>query len=139
MVVVKRSNKIFQALNLPKVLNLNPRSAMNKIEEIKNFIDEESIDVAFISESHDRENKKLEEHFNLDNFKVISNISQRQEKGGRPALIVNEEKYNVQDITNTLVQLPWGVEITWAVLTPKNVSPDTDDTEHSSWFNLFQT
>ena len=55
---------------------------MNKIEEIKTFIDEESIDVAFISESHDRENKKLEEHFNLDNFKVISNISQRQDKGG---------------------------------------------------------
>ena len=78
------------------MLNLNPRSAMNKIEEIKTFIDEESIDVAFISESHDRENKKLEEHFNLENFKVISNLSQRKEKGGR------------------LIQLPWGVEVTWA-------------------------
>ena len=79
----------------------------------------------FISESHDRENKRLEEHFDLENFKVISNIYQRQEKGGRPALIVNTEKYNVQDITNTLVQLPWGVEVTWAILTPKNVSSDS--------------
>ena len=52
---------MFQALNLPKVMNLNPRSAMNKLEQIKTFIEEEEIDLAFISESHDRENKKLEE------------------------------------------------------------------------------
>ena len=89
-------------------MNLNPRSAMNKVEELKTFIDEESIDVAFISESHDRENKKLEDHFNLENYKVISNLYQRAEKGGRPALIVNTEKYNVQDLTNTLVDIPWG-------------------------------
>ena len=47
LTVVKRSNKVFQALNLPKVLNLNPRSAMNKVDEIKTFIKEETIDVAF--------------------------------------------------------------------------------------------
>ena len=95
LIVVKRSNKVVQALNLPKVMNLNPRSAMNKIEELKTFIDEESVDVAFISESHDRENMKLEEHFNLENYKVISNLYQRTEKGGRPALIVNTEHYDV--------------------------------------------
>ena len=53
LVIVKRSNKVIQALNLPKVLNLNPRSAMNKIDELQTFIEEESIDCAFISESHD--------------------------------------------------------------------------------------
>ena len=58
--MIKRSNKIAQALNLPKVLNLNPRSAMNKVEELKTFIEEESIDCAFISESHETENKRLE-------------------------------------------------------------------------------
>ena len=125
LIVIKRSNKIFQALQLPKIMNLNPQSAMNKVEELKTFIDEESIDVAFISESHDRENKKLEEHFNLENYKVISNLYQRAEKGGRPALIVNTEKYNVQDLTNTLVDIPWGVEVTWAIITPKNVSADS--------------
>ena len=87
LIVINRSNKIFQALQLPKIMNLNPRSAMNKVEELKTFIDEESIDVAFISESHDRENKKLEEDFNLENYKVISNLYQRAEKGGRPALM----------------------------------------------------
>ena len=106
-------------------MNLNPRSAMNKVEELKAFIEEESIDVGFISESHDRENKRLEDHFNLENYKVISNLHQRSEKGGRPALIVNDKKYNVQDITNTLINIPWGVEVTWAILTPKNVTSDS--------------
>jgi hypothetical protein len=36
--VVKRSKNVSQALNLPKVLNLNPRSSMNKLEELKTFI-----------------------------------------------------------------------------------------------------
>ena len=119
------TKKVGQALHLPKVMNLNPRSAMNKIEELTTFIEEEEIDVAFISESHDRENKRLEDNINLEDHVVISNIHQRQGKGGRPAIIANNRKYNVQNLTNTLISLPWGVEITWALLTPKSVSNDS--------------
>ena len=96
-------------------MNVNPRSAMNKLEELKVFIEEEAIDCAFISESHDRENKKLEEHFNLENYEVISNLYQREGKGGRPALIVNSKNYNIQNLTNTEVRIPWVVEVTWAM------------------------
>ena len=106
-------------------MNVNPRSAINKVQELQTFIDEESIDVAFISESFDRENKRLEEHVTLEEHEVISNIYQRDGKGGRPALIVNNKKYNVQNLTNTVVQIPWGVEVTWALITPKNVSNDS--------------
>ena len=106
--IIKRSNKTVQALNLPKVLNINPRSAMNKINELETFIKEENIDVAFISERHDRENKKLEENINLEDHLVISNIYQRVGKGGRPALIINKQKFNVQNLTNTLIDVPWG-------------------------------
>ena len=42
--------------------------------------------------------------------------------GSRPALIVNEKKYHVENLTNTLVQVPWGVEAVWSMLTPKNVA-----------------
>ena len=102
-------------------MNLNPRSAMNKLEQ-KLFIEEEKIDLAFISESHDRENRKLEENMKLDNHTIISNIHQRStnEKGGGPALIVNDKKFTVENLTNTLVSIPWGVEVTWELLTPKN-------------------
>ena len=67
----------------------------------------------------------MEENIHLENHVVISNISQRQGKGGRPALIVNEKMFNVQNLTNTVIDLPWGVEVTWALLTPKNVSNDS--------------
>lgn len=117
---------IFQAMYLPKILNLNSRSAMNKIQQISRFIEEEEIDVAFISESHNRENLRLEDEFKLDTHTVISNIHQRpsKEKGGRPAIIVNRYKYNIDDLNNTCINIPWGVEITWALLTPKLVTKD---------------
>ena len=44
---------------------------MYKILEITTFIEEEAIVIAFISESHDRENKRLEENIQLQNHKVI--------------------------------------------------------------------
>ena len=70
--------------------------------------------MTFISESHDRENKKLEDHMNLPMHQIISNIYQRptKEPGGRPALIVNTNKYTVKDLTNTKVNIPCGVEAT---------------------------
>ena len=100
---------------------------MNKTEEIKLFIEEESIDVAFISESHDRKNKRLEDNIILPNHTVISNIYQRStsEKGGRPAIIANIAKYNVENLTNTCINIPWGVEVTWALLSPKELSNDS--------------
>ena len=51
-------------------------------------------------------NRRLEDNFVLENFKVISNVYQRPGKSGRPAIIVNNEKYEIQDISNTLVHIP---------------------------------
>ena len=42
--------------------------------------------------------------------------------GGRPAIFANEKKYTVENITNSLVTIPYGVEIVWAILTPKQSS-----------------
>ena len=50
-------------------------------------------------------------------------MHQRKGKGGRPALIINEDKYHIKDLTNTEISIPWGVEITWALITPKQLSP----------------
>ena len=56
---------------------------------------------------------------------MISNLYQRSEKGGRPAIIANKEKYTIDDLTNTSINIPWGVEITWALLTLKDISRDS--------------
>ena len=69
--VLKRQENIVQAFDLPVIMNINPRSAMNKLDQLKTFIEEQNVDCAFVSESHDRKNFKLEDHFELENVKVI--------------------------------------------------------------------
>ena len=78
-----------------------------------------------MSESWERDNLTLDQIIKLDNHTIISNVSQRTGTGGRPAIFVNNAKYEVQNITNTLVQIPWGVEAVWCVITPKNISNDS--------------
>ena len=97
----------------------------NKIDEFNALVKEEEVDLLFMSESWEREYLTLNQIIKLEDHTVISNVSQRKGKGGRPAIIVNHTKYQVQNITNTIVQIPWGVEAVWCVLTPHNVSHDS--------------
>ena len=110
MITVKRSNKAVQALSLPTVVNINPRSLNNKVEAFKTYMEEEEIDLALISESHEREGHPLVDKLQMDDFEVISNVHQRRGKGGRPALIVKKAKFHILNVTNTLINIPWGVE-----------------------------
>ena len=78
------------------------------MDEFCTFVKEENIDIIFLSESHERwyltnkgENQTLNELINLEDFIVISNPSQRQGKGGRPALVINNTKYLVKNLTQT--------------------------------------
>jgi len=119
---VKRSNKVGQALSLPKILNLNPRSIYNKVNEYVTFVEEQEVDLTIMSETWEREGLSLENLLKTDETEVISNYSQRKQKGGRPAIIVKNEKFFVQNLTNTEIDIPWGVEAVWALLTPKNTS-----------------
>ena len=91
IITIKRSNKVVQALDLPVICNLNPCSVYNKIDEVQ-----------------EREHLTLDQIIKIEDHVVISNVSQRKEKGGRPAIIVNNKKYQVQNVTNTVVQIPWG-------------------------------
>ena len=127
LTVIKRSNKLIQALDLPNVMNVNPRSIYNKIQEFHTFVKEETIDCVFMSESWERPNQPLQEIINLPNYKVISNPHQRKGVGGRrqPALIINTDKYYVKNLTQSLIEIPWGVEATWALISPKNVTNDS--------------
>ena len=119
---LKKSSKIYQALNLPTLCNINPRSVYNKLDEFHNFVEEEELDCIFMSESWERDYLPLDKVIKLDDHVVISNVSQRKGKGGRPAIIANRKKYEVQNVTNILIQIPWGVEAVWCILTPKDVT-----------------
>ena len=116
------SNRYEQALNLPVLCNINPRSVYNKSDEFHTLVEEEDLDLIFMSESWERQYLPLHDLLKLEDHTVISNVNQRVGVGGRPAIIANHRKFHVQNITNTLVQIPWGVEAVWGVLTPKNVT-----------------
>ena len=121
LITVRKSDKISQALSLPKVLNLNPRSIYNKLEEFVTFVTEEEVTLICISESFERKEQPLEQVLKLENHLIISNVHQRLGTGGRPAIIADTTKYDVENITQTVVTIPWGVEAVWAILTPKKL------------------
>ena len=53
---------------------------------------------------------------------MISNPFQRKDNGGQPALVIKKNRYVVQNLTQSEKNIPWAVEIVWAVLTPLNVT-----------------
>ena len=106
-------------------MNVNPRSIYNKKNEFHAFVEEEMIDCVFMSESWERPDMPLDQIIDLPNHVVISNPHQRKGVGGRPALIINQSKYHVRNLTQSLIEIPWGVEATWAIISPKNVTSDS--------------
>ena len=66
---------------MPTLCNINPRSLYNKKTEFCTFIEQENIDIAFISETWEKENEKLEEIINIENYQIVANVSQRHGRG----------------------------------------------------------
>ena len=77
-------------MNLPKIANINPRSIYNKVNEFKTFVEQKEVDIVFMSESWEREEKTLNNILNMEDYEIVSNVFQRKGKGGRPALIVKK-------------------------------------------------
>ena len=122
---IRRHNDILQSLELPVILNINPRSLYNKTDEFSELIEQYSADLITISESWEREERTLEELLQLENYKVITNVKQRDFRGGKPAILINEEKFYVKTLCPDPITVPVGVECVWALITPKNTAPNS--------------
>ena len=57
--VIKRSNKLLEASNLPNILIVNPRSVYNKLTQLKSFIKEHNLDLICLSETWERNEEPL--------------------------------------------------------------------------------
>ena len=68
-VTVRRNNLMLQAINLPVVMNINPRSIYNKSEEFSLLLEQYDADVICMSESFERENLPLEQLLDLPEMK----------------------------------------------------------------------
>ena len=82
---IKRSNKISEASNLPIVLNLNPRSLYQKLDEFQTLIEQTDAGVCCISERWDRSHvpggRLLSDLIDIDGYQLVQNVVQRRRKG----------------------------------------------------------
>ena len=60
-----------QALCLPKLMNVNPRSIFNKVDEFHTFVNEESIDCIMMSESWERPDKTFDPTVAASEYSVL--------------------------------------------------------------------
>ena len=104
-------------------MNLNPRSIYNKSEDFRLILEQYSVDCVTMSESWERDNLSLSDLLDLDKYQVISNVKQREFKGGKPAILINTEKYNVKPLCPDVITVPVGVEAVWALISPKVRNP----------------
>ena len=111
------------AVHLPSVMNINPRSIYNKVNEFLTLVEQYESDLICMSETWDRVTLPLENLIQLDGYKVITAVNPRNFKGGKPALIINENKYIIKNLNPDPITVPDGVEAVWALLTPRNTKP----------------
>ena len=122
--VVRRNNRVMNAIHLPSVMNINPRSVYNKVNEFLTLVEQYESDLICMSETWDRVNQPLEDLIQLDGYKVITAVNPRNFRGGKPALIINEEKYFIKPLNPDPITVPDGVEAVWALITPRNTKPN---------------
>ena len=92
------------------VLNVNPRSMYNKVEEFKTLIEQLDCQLCFISESWDRSGLSIESLIQIENYRFVKNVCQRNGRGGKPALLVSEKEYVVKELCPNLITVPVGIE-----------------------------
>jgi hypothetical protein len=108
LIRVNRSNKILDASILPVVLNLNPRSLYNKQSEFRTLVEQTDVGVCCLSESWDRSHvagsRRIADVLNIDGYKWVQHVVQRTKKGGKPAILVNNNLFHIKDLCPELSQ-----------------------------------
>ena len=106
------------------MLNLNPRSLYNKKSEFRTLVEQTDVGVCCVSESWDRSHvagsRRIADELNIDGYKWVQNVVQRNKKGGKPAILASTKMFHVKDLCPDVITVPIGVEATWALLTPRN-------------------
>ena len=68
--MIPRWNKLVAALQLPVILNMNPRSLYNKPRNFKEYVSENNVDVVCISESWECEDETIEKVLNDQSYQI---------------------------------------------------------------------
>ena len=121
---IKRSNKISEASNLPIVLNLNPRSLYQKLDEFQTLIEQTDAGFCCISKRWDRSHvpggRLLSDLIDIDGYQLVQNVVQRRKKGGKPAILANTNMFHIKELSPDVITVPVDIEAVWALLTTQN-------------------
>ena len=101
---------------LPLCMLLNARSIYNKSDNLTEFLQQIGPDMCIISETFEREKRRLSSVLNPRQFKSISNYRKNRAPGGGCAIVYNENRFSVSDLE---IQVPDEIESCWALFTPK--------------------
>ena len=123
LIRIRRHDKLIEASRLPVVINLNPRSLYNKLDEFRTLIEQTEAGVCCISETWDRTHTtngtSITDLLPIDNYCWIKNVVQRRRRGGKPAILASTEHFHVTELSPDIITVPIDVEVSWALLTPK--------------------
>ena len=101
---------------LPLCLLFNARSIFNKSDNLSDLLQQIGPDICIISETFERERKRLDSVLNSRQFKSISYYRKNRAPGGGCAIIYNENRFSVLKLDITA---PEEIESCWALFTPK--------------------
>ena len=119
---ILRSNKLVQALSVPKMTLYNVRSAWAKWNNIAEDLQMRETDVMFLTEvwekSENRKHQKaIEEMLELKGLKYVSTPRPGARRGGGTALISAEVNFR---LTKLNINIPHPLEACFSLLRPRN-------------------
>ena len=95
---------------------LNARSLYNKIDNFRELMHQIGPDLILASETWERKRKPLSQILSSNLYKIISYSRDANRSGGGSAIFYNENRFDVSDLQ---IDSPAGVEMVWALFTPK--------------------
>ena len=101
---------------LPLCLLFNARSIFNKSDNLSELLQQIGPDICIISETFERERKRLDSVLNAKQFKSISYYRKNRAPGGGCAIVYNENRFSVLKLDITA---PEEIESCWALFTPR--------------------
>ena len=120
--IIKRSNKLVQALSVPRMTLYNVRSAWAKWDNIAEDIDMRNTDIMFLTEVWEKSENKghqksIEAALELKGLKYVSTPRPGARRGGGTALLSAEKNFH---LTKLNINIPKPLEACFALLKPTN-------------------
>ena len=102
--------------SMPLCLVLNARSCFQKLYHLREMLQTYGPDFTIVTETWERQNKRLKDELNSQNFKIFSYFRKNRSPGGGCAIIYQENRFSFQDLEIIAEEK---IECKWAICAPK--------------------